>query len=460
MHHSLKIKTLIGAVLLLSVIPVFAVVVNQLSLKIKLDYWQYQLQLSAPIKYRSLILRSPNRVVLDLYDAKNRLKIKATDTAGAPVKAIRIGHPAKGILRYVFDMSYPVKIKTHLLKSRSGRATLNVIFYRQSEKSTAFNWPWKNKTEASNGIQNFNLPPVTRLMPVTRNPKVIVVVDPGHGGKDPGATGPRGTHEKTVVLAISKKLAHDINNQPGFEAHLTRRGDYYLTLRQRLAIARKYKADMFIAIHADAFRNSDANGASVFALSERGATSEAARWIAEKENKSELMGGVNLSDKSNMLKSVLISLSQNAAIRSSIQIGSDIINTLEHFTTLHHDKVEQAAFVVLKSPDIPSLLVETGFISNPYEERRLRSSAYQAKIALALKQGIVRYFKQHPPRGSWLAYVKSHPEKVNTRYTVAAGDNLSKIAHHFSTSVRKIKAINQLNSTILRIGQRLIVPQS
>lgn len=192
------------------------------------------------------------------------------------------------------------------------------------------------------------------------------MIDPGHGGKDPGASGVRGTHEKDVVLAISKKLAALINRQPGFRAVLTRSTDRYIPLRTRLAIARKYKADMFVAIHADAWKERDAKGVSVFALSSRGATSEAARWIANRENKSELMGGVALQDKSNMLKSVLINLSQTATVRASLKIGDNLLEAFRHITTLHHSRVEQAAFVVLKSPDIPSLLVETGFLSNPY----------------------------------------------------------------------------------------------
>ena len=228
-----------------------------------------------------------------------------------------------------------------------------------------------------------------------RSRDVIIVIDPGHGGHDPGhgghdpgATGPGGIYEKDIVLKISNDLKKDINQQSGFKAYLTRNGDYYLTLRQRLALARQYKADMFIAIHADSYKGHEAHGASVFALSSRGATSEAARWLAKKENKSEFMGGVNLTDKNNLLKSVLINLSQTATIHASLLIGEQIIHALNSTSSLHHRCVEQAAFVVLKSPDIASLLVETGFISNSYEEHRLLNRIYQQRIASSLMQGI------------------------------------------------------------------------
>lgn len=233
--------------------------------------------------------------------------------------------------------------------------------------------------------------------------KIIVVIDPGHGGKDPGATGPRGHHEKKVVLAIAKQLQQQINSYPGFKAVLTRGDDRYLTLRYRLALAREYHGDMFVAIHADAFINSSAFGASVFALSPRGATSEAARWLAQRENQSELMGGVDLADKDRTLRSVLIDLSQTATIGASLDMGSGIITHLREVTPMHANHVEQAAFVVLKSPDIPSLLVETGFISNPTEEQQLIMRSHQKRLAQAIAKGIVQYFKTHPPRGSWLA---------------------------------------------------------
>jgi N-acetylmuramoyl-L-alanine amidase len=232
--------------------------------------------------------------------------------------------------------------------------------------------------------------------------KVVVVIDPGHGGKDPGASGPRGSKEKNVVLAISQDLYTDINATAGMRAVMTRDGDYYLTLRQRLQKARDADADIFIAVHADAYQNAQSRGASVYALSLKGASSEAARWLAAKENYSEL-GGVDLSDKNDMLRSVLIDLSQTATISASLKLGDDILAQMGLFTALHHVAVEQARFVVLKSPDIPSVLVETGFLSNNTEELKLRDAQYQQKVAKAILKGVIAYFYQQPPEGTWIA---------------------------------------------------------
>jgi len=231
--------------------------------------------------------------------------------------------------------------------------------------------------------------------------KIVVVIDPGHGGKDPGARGYHRTFEKDVVLAIAKRLQQKINRQAGMQAVLTRDGDYFIDLRRRLDISRHYHADVFVAIHADAFTNVHSHGASVFALSSRGATSEAARWLAEKENHSEL-AGVNLrglDDQNGMVRSVLMDLSQTATIQSGIKMGQNVLRYLGGMTTLHNQRVEQAGFVVLKSPDTPSILVETGFISNPIEEKQLASPSYQEKLSEAIFKGLYQYFKDYPPRG-------------------------------------------------------------
>jgi N-acetylmuramoyl-L-alanine amidase len=232
---------------------------------------------------------------------------------------------------------------------------------------------------------------------------IIVVIDPGHGGKDPGASGKGGNKEKNVVLAISRHLRDLINREPGYRAILTRDGDYFIPLRQRLNIARSYKADLFIAVHADAINNPFANGASVFALSERGATSEAAKWLAERENQSEMIGVGDLSDKDQLLRSVLIDLSQTHTISVSLQMGNSVLQQLSRVTHLHNARVEQAAFVVLKSPDIPSLLIETGYITNPSQEQQLIQPYYQSQIASAILQGVKGYFSRHPTQDNLLS---------------------------------------------------------
>lgn len=229
---------------------------------------------------------------------------------------------------------------------------------------------------------------------------VVIVVDPGHGGKDPGTTGPNGTHEKNVVLAISQWIRHDINKTPGFHAILTRNGDYFIPLVQRMQIAQHDHANFFVAIHADAFYDKTAKGASVFALSLHGATGEAARWIARRENESEMLGEINLHYKSPTLSSILISLSQTASIRTSLAIGKVLLNHIGKISALHHGhRVQQANFVVLKSPYIPSLLIETGFLSNLSEEKKLDNPLFRKKMGQAIASGIIDYFEHHPLHG-------------------------------------------------------------
>jgi N-acetylmuramoyl-L-alanine amidase len=404
-----KIKTLAGgvilAVLFAASCSAFAntLFITKLRVIRKPHHWQFVFETNAPIHCNYHYLSNPNRAVLDCPGVHLKHMISDATYVTTPVTMIH-ARRYKNTLRLTFDLDHAVKVHTFRLPAiRSYHHRYVVDLEGHPIKVVGFGLPNRSKRIAP---KKYNLVPTvtpTSLL-AKRERKVIVVIDPGHGGKDPGATGGHGTHEKNVVLAISKDLQKDINRIPGFKAVLTRTGDYFIPLRGRLAIARRYKADMFIAIHADAYRNHTAHGVSVFALSRRGATSEAARWLAARENKSELMGGVDLYDKSHMLKSVLINLSQTATIRTSLQIGTDLVRNIGRFAHLHHGyRVEQAAFVVLKSPDIPSLLVETGFISNPQEERRLVSHRYQNRLAQSMANGITEYFESRPPRGTALA---------------------------------------------------------
>ncbi|HRE14386.1 MAG TPA: N-acetylmuramoyl-L-alanine amidase, partial [Usitatibacteraceae bacterium] len=230
-----------------------------------------------------------------------------------------------------------------------------------------------------------------------RDRVVTIVIDAGHGGEDPGAKGRGGTLEKNVTLAIAKRLKARIDLEPGMRAVLTRDGDYFIPLGARVVKARRVNADLFVSIHADAFIQPHARGSSVFALSERGATSAAARWIAQRENESDLIGGVNLDVKDPVLARTLLDLSQTATINDSLKLGKAVLGFMGEVNTLHKNAVEQAGFAVLKSPDVPSILVETAFISNPEEERRLRDPGYQDKMANAVFLGIKRYLSQNPP---------------------------------------------------------------
>lgn len=233
--------------------------------------------------------------------------------------------------------------------------------------------------------------------------KVIVAIDPGHGGEDPGARGTTGLREKDVTLAVGKELAEQINRQPGMQAFLTRTGDYFIPLKRRYEIAREHNADMFVSIHADAFKNSDAKGSSVWVLSPRGKTSEAARWLADRENRADLVGGVSLDDKDDTLAAVLLDLQQGYAMQASESIAGNVLKALGRLGPTHRGYVERANFVVLRSPDVPSILVETAFITNPAEERRLRDDGHRRELASAVLGGVRNYFESMPPPGTWFA---------------------------------------------------------
>lgn len=440
------------------------------------DKWQIVFDANrGPFQLNHFTLQHPSRYVIDIANANMQSKLSDHLFRGLPINTIRVGHYHHK-LRLVVELNNVTIIRSYIMKPAGKRGYRLVIELAKSKsmlkayshnssaitvkKSTINNSPDALKkqlntqeTDKKKKANNVVVPEHYRA-----SSDVIVVIDAGHGGKDPGATGPSGYHEKNVVFHIARDLQRAINQVPGFKAYLTRTGDYYLYLRQRLKIARKDHADMFISIHADAAprgeNGNDAEGASVFALSQHGATSEAARWLAERENQSELIGGVDLSDKSHMLRSVLLDLSQTATIRTSLQIGHEVVNALGTVVPLHRGRrVEQAAFVVLKSPDIPSLLVETGFITNPQQEKELVNPLYQMKIAHAISLGITEYFESHPPPGTFLA---ENQRDIN--YQVKSGDTLTALAAQYGVSEKIIMKLNRLVSSRLKIGQKLLIP--
>ena len=423
--------------------PVYALRVTNLDVRYSMTHWTLSFDTDSRPKIKLFSLKNPHRVVIDFYNVTKRPKLSLwkLKELTTPILNLRTSWSPQQVFRVVLDLksaqnvhattsSSGVRVDLSKSKHTTQSSQVKVTAHRGSESV-------KKTGSAASTLKNF-----------------MVVIDPGHGGKDPGATGRKNIHEKNIVLKISKLIAAQINAQPGFVSRLTRNGDYYLTLRQRLALARKYKANMFVAIHADAYKYSSAHGVSVFALSLKGATSEAARWVADKENQSELLGGASLENKSTPLKSFLINLSQNLTVQTSVGVGSSIIEQVRPIAVLHQKKVEQAAFVVLKSPDIPSLLIETGFVSNAREERLLVSSWYQRKIAHAIARGITSYFIQHPPKGTYLYVWKDNPSKIKF-HTVRSGDTLSEIAQRYGTAVSRIKRLNHLRSSRIMVGQRL-----
>lgn len=353
---------------------------------------------TGPINYTATVF--PERIIVNIKQTKLGVGLNKKGLDKTPIDSI-VSSRDKNDLRLILNLTRSVRLK-HFVLVKPYRLVFDLYSGEKKSKASLKKAP---PLSAAINIDSVEQKLIDKLHKTHKSNKslrdIVIVIDPGHGGKDPGAIGTYKTREKDVTLAISKSLYSIINNTKGFRAVLTRKGDYFIPLRRRLSIAHSHKADMFISIHADAYRNRDAYGASVFALSQRGATSEAARWLAEKENESEL--GQVISNKSALLRSVLIDLAQTATISASLDIGSKIMRELGRVTSLHSKKVEQAAFVVLKSPDIPSLLVEVGFISYGKEERKLRNSKYQRKIATSLARGVKSYFLKYPPLGTYLA---------------------------------------------------------
>ena len=402
----MNIRTTVFFLLMLSCLTAMAARLDALVVKVAKGKTSIICTLAGPFTQTVFPLVNPDRVVVDFNQTTAALDVTKVRLGNGVIVKMRSGHPSPHQWRLVLDVKKGVTIKTSLWQTPKAKG-LRIDLLEKG----AYSQPTHNhqgtmaKTIALASAKerlSVKKPVQVRHSPARTMRDVIVVLDPGHGGKDPGAIGPRRSAEKNVTLAIALKLKQLIDKQPGMRAVLTRNGDYYVGLRRRLDIARRYNGDVFVSIHADAFINHHSNGASVFALSQNGATSEAARWLAEKENYSEL-GGVNLSDlddQNGVIRTVLIDLSQTATIGASLQMGTQVLKNLDKMTKLHNEEVEQARFVVLKSPDIPSILIETGFISNHQEEKNLTSSYYQSRLTQAIFAGVKRYFWDHPPQGS------------------------------------------------------------
>jgi N-acetylmuramoyl-L-alanine amidase len=360
----------------------YAVEVSGIRLWAGPDNTRVVLDLSGSAQHSLQILKNPDRVVLDVAGARLASSARTAPAGTGLVKEVRIGRRPSGELRVVFDMMRPIQAKSFLTAPNNRYGYRLVIDLGQSQ---GVETPVK----------------VEHARPDARD--LVIAVDAGHGGEDPGAIGKNGTREKDVVLAIARELALKINAEPGMKAVLTRNGDYFVPLRDRMRRARAQQADLFVSIHADSIRDRRVDGSSVYILSQRGATDEASRWLAERENASDLIGGVSLDDKDDVLASVLLDLSQSASLSASQVAAQRVLRELNRVGEVRKPQVQQARFMVLKSPDIPSMLVETAYISNPQEELRLRSAPHQAKLAAAIHQGVHEYFYANPPPGSRVA---------------------------------------------------------
>ncbi len=397
-------------------------------------YVRLVFDLDKSVDHSVFTLNKPDRIVLDLKNTKMVHGMVDRVGANSMIRRIRSGVQNNDDLRVVFDLQHEVKPRSFLL-GPSAKSGHRLVLDLHTEKVNAAD----TKTADSTKKQLRD---------------VIIAIDAGHGGRDPGATGTKGTKEKTVTLQMAQRLQKKINQQKGMKAVLTRKNDRYLRLRDRIDKARDYHADMMISLHADSFPDPRARGSSVYALSVDGATSETAKLLAEKENAADMLfGDVNLAVEDEMVKEVLFDLSLTGNIQSSLDIGDEILQQIKHVNRVHKKQVQQAGFAVLKAPNIPSVLLETAFISNPREEKNLKSSAHQTKVANAVSKGVANYFARKAPPGTWLSASAAE-------YKVKSGDTLDSIAKKYKTSIENLRARNAMYTSNLNAGQVLKIPVS
>nr|MBS0021292.1 N-acetylmuramoyl-L-alanine amidase [Gammaproteobacteria bacterium] len=391
--------------------------------------------LSAPVEHSLFTLADPQRVVVDMNNVRVRQTVPQPDPADRLLSRIRTAKRNGSDLRVVLDVKAPVRPQSFVLKPNGEYGHRLVIDLQALTQKGAPSPQVAKALDVSSG----------------RLRDIVVALDAGHGGKDPGARGRKGTLEKDVVLSITRRLARLINDQRGMRAVLVRQGDEYLELRRRIEIAREADADVFISIHADAYHDPGISGSSVYALSNNGASSEAAKWLADRENSADRVGGVSIQDKDDLLVSVLLDLSQTATVSASIDVGASVLRELQRLGKPHKASVQRAGFVVLKSPDIPSILVETGFISNPSEERKLRTADHQRRLAKAMFRGLFGYLTVNPPPNTLLAA---------RQHVIGKGDTLSDIAQRYQVPVDALRTLNNLSGDLIRVGTVLHIPDA
>jgi N-acetylmuramoyl-L-alanine amidase len=391
--------------------------------------------LAAPVEHSLFTLKAPDRVVIDLKNARFANDLPQFSFDQSLLKGVRYAHRDNQQLRVVLDLKRGVSPKSFVLKPHQNYGHRLVIdLYDKANRNVKKSVP---RTIVKSSKQ--------------RARDVIIAIDAGHGGEDPGAIGRRGTREKDVVLAIARKLKALVKNQRGMRPVMIRGGDYYVSLGDRVKKARKQNADMFISIHADAFNDRRARGSSVFVLSTSGASSETARILAQSENNADLIGGVSLHDKDELLQKVLVDMVQTAAIEDSHEVANKVLRGIKGVNRLHKPHVEQAGFRVLKTPGIPSILVETAFISNPEEERKLRSPRHQMAMAQAIMKGVRGYFRNNAPQDTVFAMQEK-------KHVISRGDTLSAIAQRYRVSISALRSQNGLRGDILQVGRTLVIP--
>lgn len=409
------------------------------------DQTRLVFDLSAPLQHRVTTLTDPPRLVVELQRAALAMSPPAPDTKGPLLAGMRVSKDDNSV-RIVLDLKSAVRVKSFLLKPAGPyghRLVVDLFDARAADEDAAD-----------------SAAPVAGAAPRTVRRDFVVAIDAGHGGEDPGAIGRRyRTREKDVTLAIARELARQVNAVPSMRAVLIRDGDYYIPLDRRFKRARAHEADVFISIHADAVPGRNAYGSSVYALSERGATHGLARFLADKENASDLIGGVSLNDKEPMVRKVLADLSQSKSIEHSLELGDDILGELRRVGPVHLNRVAQAGFAVLKAVDIPSVLVETAFVSNPSEEKKLRTQKFQRALASGILAGVQRYRVRHQPATPIV--VPTQAQRTGPReHVVRSGETLASIARHYNVHIEVLKLLNNLADVEPPIGTHLRIPVS
>lgn len=398
---------LMGSGLLSASVAVSAAEISAVRVWASPDYTRAVFDVSGPLDYRLFQIANPDRIVLDIRGSVAADSLGIVNGKGL-MKSVRTGKQGKGDVRVVFDLAGAALPKSFLLPPSDNLGYRLVVDLYPKEKTARA--VIKSVAQSNSGK--------------TRN--VVVMIDPGHGGEDPGAIGASGSHEKNITLSVARELKQMIDKQPGMSAVLTRDGDYFVALEDRYKKAREAKADLFVSVHADAFSSSDAHGSSVWVLSSRGATNQAARWLADRENRSDLVGGVSMDNKDQTLAAVLLDLQQGATLEASSNIAENVLRALSKIGTTHRGYIERANFVVLRSPDVPSILVETAFISNPSEEKRLNSPGEREKLASAILDGVRDYFRATPPPGTLFAANASR-DKTNGQHIAVRSDSMTAV---------------------------------
>lgn len=461
----MRIKSLLAALIVCIVLPVQAYAMTQIN-SVRLwrapDNTRLVFDLTGPVEHSVFTLSAPDRIVIDIKKTKLSAELNNLTGGKSPITQVRTGDREEGGLRIVLDIAEQVTPKSFTLvpNQKYGHRLVVDLFDNAPPPAVASTFTRQTANRAS--TKAIATPALSQL-PASGKRDIVIAIDAGHGGEDPGAIGPGGLREKDVVLSIAKELQRQINAEKGFRAELVRTGDYFIPLRRRTDIARKKGADLFVSIHADAAPRAAAFGASVFALSDSGATSETARWLADSENRSDLIGGagnVKLHDKDAVLASVLLDLSMTASLSSSLDVGQKVLSNMGRITPLHKKRVEQAGFMVLKSPDMPSILVETGFITNPGESKKLSNRGHQQALARSIHAGVRQFFQQNPPPGSYVAWLRDSGKlAIGPReHVVRSGESLSLLANRYQVSAAQLRSANKLTTDALKVGQILTVP--